>query len=47
MSRYRPDPIGSILDAAERWKGRCMVEQRSLFDDELIWTPDAIEGLRL
>lgn len=46
MSRYCPDPIGPILDAAEHWKRRCMVEQRSLFDDELVWTPDAFEGLR-
>lgn len=46
MSRYCPDAIGPILDAAERWKRRCMVEQRSLFDDEHVWNPDAFEGLR-
>lgn len=46
MSRYCPDPIGAILAAAERWKQRCMVEQRSLFDSELVWTPGAFEGLR-
>ena len=28
----------AVLDAAERWKQRCLVDGRSLFGEERLWT---------
>lgn len=46
MSRYCAESIDVILNAVDHWKQRCLVDQLSLFDDEVIWTPEAFEGLR-
>ena len=36
-----------ILDAAERWKQRCLLDGGSLFTDERLWTRDRFEQLRV
>lgn len=46
MSRYCNLPIKPILSAVEQWKQRCIVEQRSLFAEDRIWTAENLEALR-
>ena len=37
----------AILDAAEQWKQRCLLDGGSLFTDERLWTRDHFEQLRI
>lgn len=37
----------AILDAAERWKQRCLLDGGSLFTEERLWTRDRFEQLRV
>ncbi|GAB2587687.1 hypothetical protein GCM10027034_20130 [Ramlibacter solisilvae] len=39
MSRYTDLQIEPILDAVDRWKVRCIVEQQALLQDGELWTP--------
>jgi 5-methylcytosine-specific restriction enzyme B len=34
-----------VLDAAEHWRDRCLLDEGSVFTDEPIWTATAVEGL--
>ena len=37
----------AILEAADRWKQRCLLDGGSLFTDERLWTRDHFEELRI
>lgn len=37
----------AILDAAEQWKQRCLLDGGSLFTDERLWTRENFEQLRI
>ena len=37
---------GAILDAAERWKQRCLLDGRSLFGEERLWTREHFQELK-
>ena len=45
MSRLKC--AGVILDAADRWKQRCLLDGRSLFTDERLWSAETFDQLRM
>ena len=47
MSRYQPDrDTGPILEAASRWAGNCLVDDRSILSEgERLWTPQHFDEL--
>jgi 5-methylcytosine-specific restriction protein B len=46
MSRYHPDyDITPIFDAVNQWKEQCFIHDGSVFSDNTLWTPEAIEEL--
>lgn len=46
MSRYCDVPIAPILEAADRWKRRCLIEGRSIFTELSVWSPTVFEELK-
>ena len=46
MSTYCDLPIAPILEAVEKWKQRCVIEQRSLFGDGSIWCTEYLDEIR-
>lgn len=46
MSRYCDLPIAPILNAAERWKQRCLIESKSVFTDLSVWSAPVFEELK-
>ena len=46
MSRYCDLPIAPILEAVDRWKQRCVIEQMSLLGEGRIWTTENLDALR-
>ena len=37
----------ALLEAADQWKQRCLLDGGSLFTDERLWTRDHFEQLRV
>lgn len=46
MSTYCDLPIAPILEAVEKWKQRCVIEQLSLFGDGRIWNTRNLDEIR-
>lgn len=46
MSTYCDLPIAPVLDAVEKWKQRCAIQQLSLFGENQIWTTQILDKLR-
>ena len=46
MSRYCGNKDSTrVIEAAETWKERCLLENGSIFTDEAIWTPESLAEL--
>ncbi len=39
------DRLNDILNAAERWKNNCLLDDRSVFTEQALWTPENIDLL--
>lgn len=47
MSRFNPHHnVAPVLDAAAQWIQRCLIDERSLFTDRLLWTAALLEEVR-
>ena len=47
MSRFNPDHnVAPVLDAAAQWIQRCLIDERSLFTDQPLWTATLVEEVR-
>lgn len=46
MSRYNPHhDIDALLEAAQQWRDRCLLEDGSLFGDTSLWTAEHLDEL--
>lgn len=45
MARYNPHDVGPVLDAANIWRDRCWLMDKSIFSDEDLWRPNGFDSL--
>jgi hypothetical protein len=45
MARYCQHDLSPVLDAAERWRDSCLIQDGSVLSSQSIWTPEGLDEL--